>query len=231
MRYTVGAGGILAPYCIYPEIIPALTALGVRKLALVSTPRFPAYNESSYADDAAQLFATPTPFLAALVADMIENGIYGANFDFEDVVFENATLSTAYVGFLLQAEAALAAHGLSTSVDVNLAKCKACHALSGSTISAVMVMDTYAQFEAPFFDALHNATTDVDKSQLVIGLEDWPNFVANDVALRFRALAVRRLCHMALWRMPINDIWWPFLRAYAANATACNGGDYSMASL
>lgn len=225
MRYTVGPeGSLVTNYSSYPAILPALKALNITPLALVSTARFPAFNQSTYVAALRALFARPAPFLAALAGDMAAHGIAGANFDFEEDAFDDPALAAQYAAFLVSAEAALSLRGLSASADVGLRRCGApCKGLARSRLSAVAVMDTYAQSEGAFLDALANATADFGRGQLVVGLETWPGFSVGDVALRFEALAARRVCNAAVWRLPIPDLWWRYLEAFAANASTCAG--------
>ena len=97
----------------------ALARLGLRTHAMVSSYPYP----PEFLLWMRQLFASPQPFIDALIADVTARGISGVNIDWEPVSGAGAPNVTAqdsidYAAFLDQLTVALHARGILASVDV-----------------------------------------------------------------------------------------------------------------
>lgn len=57
----------------------------------------------------------------------------------------------------------------------------------------------------------------IPRSKLVVGLENHENLSDASLKLRFDAMASAQppVRNLAIWRSGIEDLWWPYLDAFA----------------
>ena len=173
-----------------------------------------------------QVFAQPAPFIAACVAVLkADPTITGFNVDWEPVDGKGAPTPTsadalAYAGFLDTLAKALHAAGpyqLSVAVATwspiwNLT------AIGATDVDFVASMGTYTGGFATWRRQLGELLAAVPRSKAVVGLETTNDdnggrpFTTDELKERFDALSSAGVRAVGIWRSPIPDNWWPFLR-------------------
>lgn len=173
-----------------------------------------------------QVFAQPAPFIAACVAVLkADPTITGFNVDWEPVEGKGAPTPTsadalAYAGFLDTFAKALHAAGpyqLSVAVATwspiwNLT------AIGATDVDVVASMGTYTGGFTTWTRQLGELLAAVPPSKAVVGLETTNDdeggrpFTTAELKERFDALSSAGVRAVGIWRSPIPDNWWPFLR-------------------
>lgn len=202
------------------QVAPAIKQLGLQRWAMISSYPYP----PQFLTWMRQAFAAPQPFIEACLAAARAADLTGFNVDWEPVSGSGAPTPTPqdaadYAAFLTTLADALHAESFQLSVDVatwspiwNFTELAATH------VDYVMTMGTYTDDDSVWQQQLAYAVQTLPPGKLVVGLEtvmasNGANYSSSELALRFNAMAATGATQTAVWRMPVPDNWWPFLRA------------------
>lgn len=167
------------------------------------------------------VFAAPGPFIAACLEAAAAQKLAGFNIDWEPQTGETPTPQDAadYAAFLGTFSSAMHAAGLVVSVDVaTWSPIWDVPAIAASGVDLVATMSTYTANWTTWQEELAYFVSVVPPARLVVGLEtvrdsDNQPYTTAELEQRFVALAAAGASQVAVWRSPIPDNWWPFLRA------------------
>ncbi len=127
--------------------------------------------------------------------------------------------AAAYASFLDLMATRLRAHGIKLSVDVATWSAIWNLTLIGKTsVDLVMTMSTYTTNFTTFVRLAQAAQALVPAEKLVVGLDcdvD-PPLTEAEVAMRFDFLRTSGVRQIAIWRTGIPDLWWPYIKDFAA---------------
>ena len=183
-------------------------------------------------------------FITKISQHAVTRGMAGINFDWEPNTDGNATDAQAYAEFFYQARKtafhATNYSNLTISVDVGswnqlwnwsalsmaMSKPYTCPTTGLIAPSGEVVpMATYTYDDSLFIPRLKQSVEQVTDHTLVVGLMTWTGNVTQlmnkvDVSYRMGALATLDICHIAIWLVPLPDLWFNFLGDLVAR---CNG--------
>ena len=85
--------------------------------------------------------------------------------------------------------------------------------LSASAIRSIDTMSTYTSTWSTFEEELEYAVANIPMDKLTVGLET-TTADATNLTLRFNMIEQYNVSAIAIWVMPIPDVWWSFLEAF-----------------
>jgi spore germination protein YaaH len=199
------------------QVAAAIREAGLAPFAMVSSYPYP----PQFLDYMRAVFSAPEPFIAACLEAAAMQGLAGFNIDWEPQTGEAPTPADAadYAAFLGKFSSAMHAAGLVVSVDVaTWSPIWDVPAIAASGVDLIATMSTYTANWTTWQAELAYFVSVVPAAHLVIGLEtvrdsDNEPYTTAELAQRFGALAAAGASQVAIWRSPIPDNWWPFLRA------------------
>jgi hypothetical protein len=199
------------------QVSSALHEDGLSTYAMVSSFPYP----PQFLDYMRQVFANPGPFIMQCLAAAQSQSLSGFNIDWEPQSGETPTPedAIAYAQFLANFTAEMHIAGLVVSVDVaTWSPIWNITAIAASGVDYVATMSTYTDDWPTWQRELAYFVKTVPPHQLVVGLEtvhasDGLPYSTSELTERFQALAAEGVHQVAVWKSPIPDNWWPFLRA------------------
>ena len=202
------------------NVAPSIVSYGLPATAMISSYPYP----PEFLHYMRQVFATPQPFLDAVIAAAKTYKLSGINFDWEPSTGSGDPVPTpqdtaAYAAFLGVASDALHAAGLKVSVDVaTWSKIWDLAAIGKTSIDMVISMGTYTDNWTSWQAQLNDLLNAVPLGKAVVGFEstrpsDGLPYNETQLKERFDALKVRGVRSVGIWKSPIPDNFWPYLRA------------------
>lgn len=199
------------------DVASTIRSYGLDTYAMVSSYPYP----PQFLSYMRQVFANPGPFIADCLAAAATKQLSGFNIDWEPQSGETPTPAdaSAYADFLRTFSAQLHAAGLIVSVDVaTWSPIWNITAIANSGVDFIATMSTYTDNWATWQQELAYFTANVPKHQLVIGLEtvhdsDGLPYSTAELQERFAALKDAGISQVAIWRSPVPENWWQYLRA------------------
>lgn len=182
-----------------------------------------------------------TSFLVQVANRAVAKNLTGINFDWEpnDASGSAGTNDAiAYANFLLLARQIMtsisATRPIVVSADVaewtailsnwTAVSAAMSAAISNAPLGAVIPMSTYTYDNDLFISRLQKAVKEIDVNVLRVGLMTWtdnnpPVMNRTEIEFRFGALAYANICRIAIWVVPIPDIWWKPLSDFKARCS------------
>ena len=201
------------------SVASQLGALGLQTHAMVSSYPYP----PEFLTWMRQVFATPQPFIDALVAAVLAAKIDAVNIDWEPTssgppMTKQDPLD--YAKFLDTLAGALHEHGILVSVDVaTWSKIWDLQAISATRVDYIANMETYVVNDTVWLQEFADSLALIPREKLVVGLENHEKGMSDaSIKLRFDALAAASppVRNIGIWRAAIEESWWPYLDAFAA---------------
>ena len=195
-----------------------INALGLQTFAMVSSYPYP----PEFLTWMRQVFATPQPFIDALVAAVLAAKITAVNIDWEPTSGSGAPKLTKqdpidYANFLDVLSLALHQHGILVSVDVaTWSKIWDLQLISATHIDYVMNMETYVVNDTVWQQEFADSLALIPHDKLVVGLENHESLSDASIKMRFDAMAAASppVRNIGIWRAGIEGSWWRYLDAF-----------------
>jgi len=217
-KFTLGSGGQFVDFSStynLTDVSDLLPKTVKRSPMLSSYPHPP-----EFLDYMRTLFADPFPFIRDAIAYSRTFNYSGYNVDFEPT--GNATAADALNYVLFLGNFSRQMHLVGKELTADIASWSAIWDFdllaANSGVDRLITMDTYASSLATFTTALNKAVKSIPLPRLGIGLDTENNYTSTDLTSRFALIKQADIEEVDLWKLPVPDNLWPFLKTFVGNS-------------
>eukprot|EP01138_Halocafeteria_seosinensis_P008196 gb/GECG01008376.1/.p1 GENE.gb/GECG01008376.1/~~gb/GECG01008376.1/.p1 ORF type:complete len:289 (+),score=28.02 gb/GECG01008376.1/:1-867(+) len=213
-KFNLGPNSTLVDNNFTKVGIPFIYA-GIYTVPMVSSYPYP----KNFLDWMRTVFANPTPFMMQVLGQA--HRYSAVNIDWEPTTNNRVTPQDAvdYANFLNKLAQFLHQYSMQVTVDVSTWSPIWNLELIGKTdVDWIVTMSTYTDNQATWMKEFQYAVEKIPIEKLIIGLEtvksDGSPYSSKVLEERFQQLETAGIRGIGLWRSPIPDVFFPFLKKY-----------------